>query len=450
MLGEDAYAAYKAYNYGRKAKRVYNMANRLYGGYQAAKRGYELGSKIGKEIGGAYKGYKKITGSKRRRSVPSGPALGRKAIRRKLVRIPRRVIGKRRFYTVGRMGGKFSKRFRKRRINKFLSYGSLVRDEVELLHQGTHVAEVGHSTCAPKHIIRSVGRSLLRCVIQGGLKHENITDWEATPKWTSQNYVMVIRYRTSPDSATVSASPAHTFTVGLTLLQMADELMDQFLALYTTTQDVPVMESLEFGVNGSGSTETFELPLRQSKICLKITSILRVQNITEANATGGSDIHDVRANPLVGRAWYASGNGIYPHAGTGGFTDVIADETKGLLGTATSPQVRVHHKNFYANAKSSAVMLAPGSIKKSVISDYQQCSLNTLMYKLRRYIARKATVAAADPVTRVAFGRSKMFEFEHIVKNPTDGICVIGCEIDLHVSSYLKWYRKRECREINE
>jgi hypothetical protein len=352
------------------------------------------------------------------------------------------------FYTRGKYRGAFNKRFKRRSKNVYLVKGSLTRIEDTFEHDGTNVAEVGHSTCVGENVIRSVGRAILRGLLEGGLKTEIITDWTANPRLNSQDYSIVIRYRTRPDDSVISATGAYAFSVASTFSTMGDQLMNEILPLYTTSQDIPVLESIE--IFQTVLSQSYLMPIRQAYIRLNVSSLLRIQNLTENSATGGTDAHDVRANPLVGRVWSGRGNMIIPHAGSGGFTNVYATHDKGEMGEVTSVQARPHEKNFYINAKSCSVNLAPGEIKKSFLKTTRSCSVNKMMWELKRYVARMANVGAADPAERILFGQFRMYEFEHMIKNTTDPNVKIACELDVHVMSFITWRVNRECREINE
>jgi hypothetical protein len=356
----------------------------------------------------------------------------------------------------GRFVGKFGRLKNKRRYDKFRSCGSTNKVEVSGNSTGTEVAEIGHSVCCPQLIMQSVGRAILRRGLEK-LTGTVITDWSANAPHNADNYYYEISYRTSIEISTITNGGYVAFggAVGISFTDMADVLMNAMLTLCTTGLDQILFESVNFRWGPAAAwNDQCTIPLRQSLVTFSVNSHLTIQNITESH-TGGTDDHtnvlDVRANPVLGRCWMTKSNTFIPVGGsTEGFTSNVADERYGQIGDITGNMTYQKPPNFYSNAKRSGqVILQPGEIKHSNLKLFKRVYFNRFMRMFKRWTAVNTSVTAAGTDTYVGVGPSKLFHFEHMVKNSGDPSVSLGYEIDVFVKSYLSYRNKREALRID-
>lgn len=350
------------------------------------------------------------------------------------------------YFTMGKYVGRFRRLKNKRRYDPFRSLGSTYKSETSGTSTGATVAEVGHSTNAAQQIVRSVGRSILRRCIE---KDEQIiTDWGDTPTGGSATYSVVLDYRADPTSA-ISSTTSYTFTAALSFEGMADELIAEFLKVVSNAATEQVWETIHF----TSSSWTISVPLKEARVCYSVVSVLTVQNITESGESTGENhkADDIRANPLVGRCWSVRGNTFLPVAGSGsvGYSNNIALGTSGLVGDITGNLAHPKPPNFYQNAKRSGqVMLQPGQIKKSTLSEFKNIKFNVFMHLYKNWNKFNLSVSTSFDAY-MTVGKSKLFHFEHMLDlTGTDPDVTVAYEINLFVKSYMKYYRKREALRI--
>lgn len=356
----------------------------------------------------------------------------------------------------GRFVGKFRRPRNKRRYDKFRSLGSTNKVEVSGNSTGAEVAEIGHSVCVPQLIMQSAGRAILRRGLEK-LTGTVITDWSANAPHNADNYYYEISYRTSVEVGTITNGGYVAFggAAGINFSDMADVIMNAMLALCTTTNDQLLFEGINFRWGPAGAwNDQCTIPLRSSIITFAVSSHLTVQNITESH-TGGTDDHtnvlDVRANPVLGRVWMTKSNTFIPVAGTTeGFTNNVADERYGQIGDVTGNMTYQKPPNFYMNAKRSGqVKIAPGEIKHSNLKLYKRTYFNRFMRMFKRWTAVNTSVTAPGTDVYCGVGPSKLFHFEHMVKNSGDPSVSLGYELDVFVKSYLTYRGKREALRID-
>lgn len=367
-------------------------------------------------------------------------------------------VGRHQFYTMGKYAGSFSAPRNVRGRDLFRTLGSTTKVEVQASTAGADTAEIGHSVCVPQLIMQSVGRAILRRGLEK-IGHQPITDWSATVGGTnSVDYTYQIIHRTDPTTSTVTSPTATNFGSSLTYSGMADELMEAILALYTTTNDHVMIEHINFSRQFGASTDPYDeftLPVRQSVVCVSVLSLMTLQNITESSS-GGTDDHtqttDVRANPVIGRMFQTLSNSFIPVAGsTDGFTSNVATSRHGQLGDTTGNMSHPKPPNFYQNARRSGqVILQPGEIKKSKLSKTVKVGFNKLMRMFWRWLQVNTSVTSAATDAYIGFGPSRMYHFEHMVKNSSDPSVTLGYELNIFVKSYLKYWKRREALRIEE
>jgi hypothetical protein len=421
------------------------------GGY-AAKGSWYLANKLDKYLSGPTD---RTVGMARTRASSRAPGYAVPPRNIRKARLITRAVGpsqssrkrKRRFVTRGRYVGAFKRANNKRTFNKFRTLGSTMKLEASGTSVGGTTAEIGHSTCAAQQILKSVGRAILRRLMQK--EDKVVSDWTASPTAGSNAYSIYIKYRLTPTAA-ISTTATHTFTAALSYEGMADELIAEFLKLILNASTEHVFVSIDL----QDAAENYTLPLKEARIHYSVVSLLSLQNITKSD-TGGTEDHtsmlDIRNNPLVGRVFYTSGNTFLPSGGEGsvGYTGNIALSTNGRLGDMASTMVHPKGPNFYLNApRSGSVMLQPGEIKKSVLKDVKNVSFNYFMFLYRNWNKNNLAVTTAfDSHMRV--GKSRMFHFEHQLDIAGDDPDVtVAYEINLFVNSYLSYKRNREALRI--
>jgi hypothetical protein len=440
-------------------------------GTGAVRQIYDVGSGMMKDVSSGYATVKRRFSDPpsrrpvprvpvRRGSVPQ-PRIGTVQLPTKRNRSGQLIVSRRRkskkprkYKYSGLVTGSYQGPFRRlknrRRYDPFRTQGSTFKLEHQWASTGANVAEVGHSCFAPNPIFQSVGRSIIRKMFS--LYSRIITDFNDFPSPASETYTYSIVNRDSVEVAALNIPGATAFSVGKSYNQMAYEIMDAILALYTTTNDHMLIEYIQF----NGADGLRDLPLRQSTIHMKIDSVLTVQNITES-ASGGTEDHtninDVRRNPVIGRGWFSKTNAFIPATGDGsdpGFVNNTADKANGFLGNASSTMLHPGAPNFYQNAKRSGqVILGPGRIKKSVLKKYYNTRFNAFMRIMHRFLQAETSVSSSGVSKYVGTGPSRLYHFEHMVKNASDPNVKLGCEINLFVKSYIRYFRKRECRRLD-
>jgi hypothetical protein len=348
-------------------------------------------------------------------------------------------------YLRGKFIGPFKRMHRVRRKNLYRRLGSEKHFELQGESVGTNVGEVGHSTCVPAEMMRSVGRAIVRRLFErvGVI----ISNWGVAPQ-LGVGYRYRIVHRTSPESSTVVVPALVAFT-GSNYSDMADHLANTICALYTTGSDNVLLERAEIFYDTDTSVK--EVNLRQCKLQMSVRSILTVQNSTSSKATGGSEFaDDVRANPIIGRAFMTKSNTFIPISGSAeGFTNNVAIGTTGKVGDDTSSLTHPKPPLFYQNAKKTGQMLLqPGQIKKSSLKTSYKVYLNKFMRMYQRWLQDNAVVTASADVF-VKQGVSKIFHFEHMVKHSGDASVTIPYELNVYIDSYIKYWTKREALRID-
>lgn len=408
----------------------------------------------GSRPSGAVRGAVRKIASKVRSGVKRQRTGGKTIVKRVFPGRPRERIRRKSFYTMGRYVGavKGPRNFRGKDL--FRTMGSSTKVEVQGSTVGADTAEIGHSVCVPQLIMQSVGRAIHRRLwkMLGG----NITDWTVTDGDIAEaNITYFITYRTDYTSATITSTTPAAFVTGDTHSQMADKVMDAILALYTTTNDNLIVEEVVYRQASGTNLPIKKLPVRQSHVVLSVLSLMTLQNITES-ASGGTDDHthvtDVRANPVVGRVFQSRSNSFVPVGGVAdGFTANIATSRHGQIGDVTGNMTHPKAPNFYQNAaRSGQVIIQPGQIKKSKLSCYKKVGFNQMMRLFRRWVIVNTAVTGVASDVYVGFGPSRMYHFEHMVKNSGDPSVTLGYELNIFVKSYIMAHAKREALRIEE
>lgn len=453
-------AGRSAWNFGKKVGQA-----ALYGQgvYQAGKGLYDTGRNVVRAIGddvhkvenffstakGPAKGNISKIMPRRRYSV--GPRPAKRPFRHGGVisRLP-----KRKMFTSGGYQGSFRKQRNRVRKDMFRLHGSTLKYEFARTSSGADVCEIGHSTCVPRQVVRSFGRAIVRRAFER--TGDVITTWTDVPGRGVADYAFSWLYRTTPDSTTVTTTAPVVFT-GADFAGCGDQVVNALLVLMTATVDNLVIEEFkiwEGWVTDAGNPKFYTLDMRSAKFTYAVTSVLTVQNLTES-ATGGTDDHtmrdDIRANPVVGRAWNASGNTLIPVDATGLYVAEVADAYTGAIGHIVATHKHPYPPNFFSNSRvSGQVKLGPGNIKKSKISTFKRLSVNGFLRVFRRWITANTdvTIAGFNPYV-AGGGSSRFFMFEHMVKHSTDPSVQIGSEVNLFVKSHLTYRTKREAARID-
>ncbi len=359
-------------------------------------------------------------------------------------------------FTMGFYKGPFRRLRNKRKRDPFRTLGSTVKVELGATATGADVAEVGHSVCVPQLMLQSAGRALFRRLWEKF--GDVISDWAAVSIHDPAKVQFRISYRADITTGAITNTAYVFFTTATTYAACADKLMNAILVLVTTTNDHLILESVDFR-DADGNDMLQKINLREATLTLAVNSILVLQNITPSHTIGDDDhtqITDIRANPIIGRCWQTNSNSFIPIGGsTDGFTSgkaAIADSRNGLVGnTLTGALPHPKAPNFYMNCKRSGqVHLQPGHIKKSTLNCYKRLRWNSFMRLMKRWTATNTLVTGLYTNAYVNSGPSRIFHFEHQLKNTNDPPISVGWEINLFCKSYLTHRVSREALRIEE
>lgn len=402
-----------------------------------------------------YMGYTKKRGVKRRRvgtkkykRIQSGGPPLIKDIEKKIRKYPSQkrpvfMSGGRRYMTTGYLN-KF-KGVKRHGKNIYELRGSSYHAEVKIPSDGADGIVVGHSTAIFAHLMKSLGRALLRPLLSNC--REYIKDWESNAALNADQYQVTIKYNTDRLVGGVSSSVSVLGGAApATYFDLASSLADRFMGLVTTSNDLPRFQSIHLELL-SGITWEYEIDLTMTDICLSVVSLLTLQNLTES-ATGVHSTDDVRANPLIGRVYFSKSNAFIEKDEGGSITTNNFGDG-GMAGGAAQTLTHLHEPSFYSNvSQTGKVMLGPGEIKKSTLTTRGQYRFNRLMSVLKRYLAVNANVTTAVAAF-CPFGVSKLYEFEHVNKSTSDPSVAVDGEINYFISSYCKYKVDRSTKRIN-
>lgn len=349
--------------------------------------------------------------------------------------------------------GHFKRRLRnKRRFDPYRSRGSTSKLVITGSVSHADTVAVAHSTGVPQFAMQTVGRALFRKLYEM-TKRDVITDWDAVPAGTSGIYSHRIFYRADALSAETNTAVVG-FTGALSFAQMATELTDAIMALYTEANDAVVLERVQLfkDVGATVDEDQWSLELRGAMLSIDVSSILNIQNVTESSTAGTNDhtnALDIRANPLIGRCYKSRSNMFMVHNTDN--ENLVADERHGTVNTdGTGGPVHVPAPNYYSNAKiSGSVHLGPGKLKKSKLRTVKRTSLNKFMMMIKRWLIHNAGLSSGNDHA-VPFGESKLYWFEHMMRaNIDEAVAFINYEVAVFCKAYLQCKVNRDATRVD-
>jgi hypothetical protein len=365
-------------------------------------------------------------------------------------------------------------RFRRPRYKKSSIYskqGAMLKVDSGGTIAGTATATtyIGHSTCASKKVFIAACMALVRALARrAGITFTSF-DEEIFRHWDGTTYSDRGRIRVEYEIYDATGKAAGESFV----YQIADSENWGSLAVgLQSAFETPIagtsaddIHSIKFrsmtweGATNDATTSAFVQPiarldLDRCMVKLSMTSSLRLQNRTLAEAHGGASadahesVHHVENNPLCGRVYEVDGiNGLRTRKmidGDNNF-ELDASTTTGMIldhsnntTLYTEAQERLHPppvKEMWAGrVKSSYVKLGPGVIKTSFLKKTTKIGFNKLVHKLKFYIMNGAH--------RLAWlGNCRVYALEKMMHvNANDPAISIGYEIHNFYGAHCSFY----------
>lgn len=202
---------------------------------------------------------------------------------------------------------------------------------------------------------------------------------------------------------------------------------------FTSSATVPLYYELEYAYlrtidnpsQGKGILLS-SLNLKNEMAEIYVHSTLTLQNRT-ASITGSADVDVNNVQPLQGFRYLF--NGAIPKSKEKGNNLINAVSNQGLILTRAAELANVSYKEpplpsqFFNIAASSKVRLAPGQMKKGIISHTYKGYLNGLLQKL---YSRNNT--AGTGAMRIAPGKCEMYALEEVMQSSSIYITHVGYE----------------------
>ncbi len=298
------------------------------------------------------------------------------------------------------------------------------------------IASWGHSNFPLYEVYLSVGRALWRALMK---KHGiSFSDWGDTLD-APITLSLSVEYRLAPNgTATVKSNPA--YLTPQTHLQWAVFLTGILFDAYTSTDDQLIVYKLFM----EDTIRLCELDVTNATLHLRLISDMVMQNRTKGENTGDDQSTDVTNNPIEGRSWTVTGNGMMPLSNKVMSGETVAHQEYGsIIGSQnTTPQgpttFEPNSAQTYKFALGSAKQrIMPGQISRSKLVSVYKMSLQQFIEKTKDYLGQN-TSANATNLVRVPVGKSRMFSFEKVCDTGAgDQLVTLGYEINNGVSSYL-------------
>ncbi len=308
------------------------------------------------------------------------------------------------------------------------------------------IASFGHSNLPLYEVYLSVGRAIWRALMK---KHGVcFSDWGSIFN-ANLDFDFTMEYRLAPNGVALMINgPA--YLTQLTHLAWAVRVTGVLFDALATTDDQLIInkfyctDQLEVGPPVK-TLRICELDLTNSTLHLRLASDMVMQNRTLGQGMGDDQTTDVTNNPISGRSWTVTGNGMMPLTNKQMSAETVAHQEYGsIFGsqnvTSQGPSVTFEPNSAqtYKFAVGSAKQrIMPGQISRSKLYSVYKLSLQQFVEKTKEYLAQNTSISAVN-VLRVPLGKSRMFSFEKVCDTGGgDQKVTLGYEINNTVSSYI-------------
>lgn len=305
---------------------------------------------------------------------------------------------------------------------------------------------IGHADVPVEIAIYHCFLSVIRAVCKK--KGLEITDVDTVFPYTVVGQTLALRFfiRNAPTQARVQWLSAILLGSSNSPASVAQTLTTAFLTLTQTSPQV-VFDHVDLVTKLTESpdtyleTETVKMDLHTSKLHLKFTSQLKVQNRTKHLAAAADETEittNVEAMPLMGKTYFGKSNGMWTKDYNATAINLVADKGTGLIGAwgavNTLLQEPPKPSMFHNVQKCGGFKLEPGEIKTSYLSDQIHQSVSTFLQTI-------APVAAEVYNVAYRYGHYRTMAFEKVIglKSTvplTQPKVECGWEINGTISSY--------------
>jgi hypothetical protein len=325
-------------------------------------------------------------------------------------------------FIMGKYSGLF-KPTKKVNVNEYAKYGS-----VKVLEQGGVVASVGgasdtnsvyigHSTFWRDEVLLSVGRAVCKLIARL-LKYEVRSFSDVLPFVVSSG--KSFRITSFPTMISTAVNSGFVIIpVGTTWNELANSIVVTMGNLMTVASDPIVFDRLElFDVSSSAE---LVINLRSVTVQMNCKSKMTIQNQTTAatSSTDAENIDHVESNPINGRRYQASSNGLFQrkqldNTGSARLFVGNSDGVKAFVPDTLEKEIygKPPSGTQFSNCRRDAhIRLDPGDLKSSFISTYYKVGFNKLFKDLGRHLFDFAR-ASNEKVYPVKYHKCEFYGFE--------------------------------------
>lgn len=352
--------------------------------------------------------------------------------------------------------GKFKKPKKTLSSGKYLAYGSVARTEIGGTASSFDTTErnavyIGHSTFNRDAMFKSVGRALYKMFA----KHMDweMNRWEDPIEQLSGALKMSFRISSflglnrTPSVSSFIEFPKSPAT-SVTPQGVADLLAQTLSDMTANGVDTNYFDLLQFFDNDG--LMVLNLPFRSMMLSLKCTSVLSIQNRTSATTSDEGTSLDVDRNPIVGRRYIGSTNGLMPRetpatSTVDQFYVRNTNNVREFVPPVNSTElIKPPPAHFFYNCKStSRVHLAPGEIKKSYLTIEYTVPFNkwARMHRHALYLYNRPGVGVGDKIDPAPMHKCEFFGFEKSVntRESSEPAVKVGYESTYTISSSIKY-----------
>jgi hypothetical protein len=282
----------------------------------------------------------------------------------------------------------------------------------------------------------------------------NVSNWEGVMNGFSAGDTFNVLYRTSSDGAATVLTYTVVSGPALTPELIANFFFVTFATGASSASEEIILQEFNYQpspASGLSLNQPVFTNIKDATIHLYSKSTLKCQNTSVG--TGGGDEDAVDNNPLHGKAYFGSGSGTeamtFDDKSTGAAgVPFRADNTYG--GMAVVPgnkwyQEPIGTSQFTGVKKYGKVLLEPGHIKTSVLTDFVTFKLNR-MYKLIG-VSNSATAHS-----KVLIGTYRFMLMEKIINAVTPSVTnaiKIAYEVNLNIGCYVSLGRFTHTAPLN-
>ena len=333
-----------------------------------------------------------------------------------------------RYYRKGQRGysGSNFKKPKKFTADPYLSKGVVWRQENggNVSYPNGETAVLGHSTAVPY----SSAALVFLCIVKELFRQDGqeIESWDKLPTLPTVTYVIQFSFHPTDESVVETVFNTGAITASTTYWDIGFLCRTAFQGVLSdTVQTKPrfvkcrLLDAVTADVKG-------EIAFDQFRIEFHNTSKIDFQNVTLAGDLVNTDLTiDVTNNPLVGKCYMANhSNGFYPRvreSSDASYKPFVCDPYNGLISLNSVDSCPNYIKEppggeyFKKCSKVVGVHLAPGEIKKSVISYHRKMSFHTFVRLFDIFLRVTPSVNLIVP-----FGNTKMYLFEKRLNNRSE------------------------------